>query len=80
MNATSGPTLILGPNFGTLDAMKILSVVVWLLFVLWGVYTIIAAYHWLRYGHQSSVAIPALVVHVVVSLALALFALSGFSS
>ncbi len=47
------------------------------LFVIWTVYTLVSAYHWLRYGHRSAVAIPALITHVAVSFLLASYAVSG---
>ena len=72
-----------GPSFSftlaAIDPLKVVSVVAWIMFVLWLVYTIVASYHWLRYGHRSSVAIPAIITHLVVSGALALFAISGFA-
>lgn len=61
------------------NADQVVSVVFALLFILWALYTLITAYHWLRYGHRSSVAIPALITHVVVSGYLALYAVSGFT-
>lgn len=64
--------LLLGSNIET-----IVSLVFLFLFVVWAVYTLISAYHWLRYGHRSVVAIPALIVHVVVSWLLAGYAVSG---
>lgn len=73
------PSLTLGPSFSVVDPAKVVSVVAWILFVLWALYTAIAAYHWLRYGHGSTLAIPALLTHVIVSAALALFAVSGFA-
>jgi len=74
-----GPSYELGPIFSAIDPGKVVSVIAWIMFVLWLVYTIVAAYHWLRYGHRSSIAIPALLVHFIVSAALALFAVSGFA-
>ena len=61
------------------NADQVVSVVFALLFILWALYTLVTAYHWVRYGHRSSVAIPALITHVVVSGYLALFAVSGFT-
>lgn len=58
---------------------QVVSVVFALLFILWALYSLITAYHWLRYGHRSSIAIPALITHVVVSGYLALYAVSGFT-
>ncbi|HRH55917.1 MAG TPA: hypothetical protein PK609_03570 [Candidatus Paceibacterota bacterium] len=55
----------------------VLSIVFLVLFIIWTIYTLVAAYHWLRYGHRSAVAIPALIVHVVVSWLLAGYAASG---
>lgn len=60
-----------------IDVGKAVSVAFAILFVIWALYTVIAGYHWLRYGHSSAVAIPALIVHVVVSWLLAGYAVSG---
>ena len=78
MNAV-GPSLTFDPALAGIDPAKVVSVIAWVMFVLWLIYTVVAAYHWLRYGHQSSVAIPAIITHLVVSAALALFAVSGFA-
>ncbi len=40
-------------------------------------YTLIVTYHWIRYGYRSLMAIPALAVHALVSLALIGLASSG---
>lgn len=61
------------------QADQVVSVVFALLFILWALYTLITTYHWLRYGHRSSIAVPALITHVVVSGFLALYAVSGFT-
>ncbi len=58
---------------------QVVSIAFVLLFILWALYTLITAYHWLRYGHRSAVAIPALITHVLVSGYLALFAVSGIA-
>jgi hypothetical protein len=62
---------------GLIDVGKVVSIAFAILFVIWAIYTIIAGYHWLRYGHSSAVAIPALITHVVVSWLLAGYAVSG---
>lgn len=67
------PTLFLR----SIDVEKVLSLGFLAFFVLWSIYTFISAYHWLRYGHNSAVAIPALIVHGVVSWLLAGYAVSG---
>lgn len=78
MNGTTAPAFTLGPAFSGFDPVKIVSIIAWLIFVMWVIYTLVATYHWFRYGRESGLAIPALLVHVIVSLALALFAVSGF--
>ncbi len=52
----------------------------WLLyavFAFWAFYTLIAAYHWLKYSHGALVALPAIVVHLALSFSLMSYALSG---
>lgn len=75
------PSLTFAPPafLQNVNVEQVVSVVFALLFILWALYTLITAYHWLRYGHRSSVAIPALITHVVVSGYLALYAVSGFT-
>ena len=46
-------------------------------FALWALYTVVAVYHWLRYSHTSFVAFPAIALHVFVSFWLMAYALSG---
>ncbi len=56
------------------------TIIVWALYVVfafWALYTIVAIYHWLKYSHASWVAFPAIAVHLVISLALMSYALSG---
>ena len=43
----------------------------------WALYTLIAIYHWIKFSHAAAVAYPAIVVHLVVSGAIMLFALSS---
>lgn len=45
--------------------------------IAWLLYTAVAVYHWFRYSHASWVAIPAIIAHLTVSLALLVYALSG---
>lgn len=52
----------------------------WILFavfICWLIYTIVAVYHWIRYSHASLVALPAIAVHLFVSLVLFGYAVSG---
>jgi len=58
------------------------TAVTWLLyavFAFWALYTLIAIYHWLKYSHASWVAIPAIGVHLFISIALMSYALSGYA-
>jgi hypothetical protein len=78
MYGTTAPALAFAPSFAAIEPMKFVSILAWTVFVVWLLYTLIAAYHWLRYSHGSLLAIPALAVHLFVSLSLALFSVSGF--
>ncbi len=49
----------------------------YIVFVFWAGYTLIAIYHWLRYSHASWLAFPAIAVHLLLSLMLMSYALSG---
>jgi hypothetical protein len=55
-------------------------IVMWVLyavFAFWAIYTLIAIYHWLKYSHASWIAFPAIGVHLFISFALMVFALTG---
>lgn len=71
----------LGPNFGPafdlIDVDAVGLALFYMVIVLVGIYTIIAAYHWLTYGHRSVVTIPALAIHISVSLGLIGYAMTG---
>lgn len=54
--------------------------VIWALYIVfafWTLYTLVAIYHWLKYSHASWVAFPAITAHLLISLALISYALSG---
>ncbi len=75
----SSPTEVFGPLLSQLNSAATISVIAWILFVIWLIYTIVASYHLLRYGHSTSVAVPAIITHVFVSVVLALFVVSGIT-
>lgn len=55
-------------------------VIAWILFavsVCWIIYTLVAIYHWVKYSHAALVAIPAIAVHLAISLILMGYAISG---
>lgn len=54
-------------NVPSADFSSILTIIFFLIFLFWAIYTVVVAYHWFRYGHRSWLAIPAIVVHVVIS-------------
>lgn len=54
-------------NFPSTDFTSILTVVFFIVFVGWSIYTVIAGYHWFRYGHRSWLILPALGIYVFVS-------------
>lgn len=60
------------------NADQALSLIFVVAFILWVIFTLVTTYHWLRYGHRSSIAIPALITHVALSFFISLFAVSGF--
>lgn len=73
----TSPLEVFAPLFSHLPMGSIIPVAFALLFLFWAVYTLIASYHLLRYGHGFSVAVPAIITHVIVSFFIALFAVSG---
>lgn len=67
------------PAFFAFSQGQVLEVVFGLVFFIWALYTLILAYHWIRYGHRSWIGIPAIIIHLLVSGALFLMAVSGFA-
>lgn len=61
----------------TLDAGSVVAVIFALIFIWWFIYTLVAAYHWLRFGRETWVAVPALALHLFISGWLLLFMTSG---
>ncbi|MEO6536906.1 MAG: hypothetical protein ABIT47_04395 [Candidatus Paceibacterota bacterium] len=65
-------------NFSTsMNTAAFIPVVFLIAFVIWLLYTLVAGYHWFRYGHQSWLAVPALALHIFVSGFLMLYMMSG---
>lgn len=61
----------------SMDFGSILTVLFLLVFAIWAIYTVIVAYHWFRYGHQSWLALPAIGAHLVISALCILMIASG---
>jgi hypothetical protein len=51
----------------------VLNILLGFVFVVWLFYTLVAIYHWARYSHASTVAYPAIFVHLVVSFLIMAF-------
>jgi len=51
--------------------------ILFLVCVYWLVYTIVASYHWFRYSHATWLTVPAIAVHLMISYALIVYALTG---
>ena len=77
LQSISSPAEVFAPLLKLVDVQSVVSITALVLFVFWLIYTVVSAYHLIRYGYRSSVSIPAIIVHVVVSLTLALFIASG---
>lgn len=61
----------------TLQLAQIFPLFFTLVFVVWAIYTIVAFYHWLRYGDNIVVSLGAMGMHLFVSSTLAIYAVSG---
>jgi hypothetical protein len=73
----SSPSAFLSYLPSGLSTGAVLTWLLYAIFAFWIVYTIIAVYHWLKYSHASLIAFPAIALHLVVSLALISYILSG---
>ena len=79
ISTSSNPLSGLGHFAGALDARSVAAVVLALMFAFWLIYTLVATYHLVRYGHRSWLTVPAIGIHLFVSLTIALFAVSGLA-
>jgi hypothetical protein len=64
-------------SFGISNVSAVFPAIFAIVFFIWVAFTLVVAYHWLRYGHRSFLAIPMLVLHVVVSGTLMLLTTAG---
>ncbi len=70
----------LAPSFTFLSAANlqtVLAIIITLVFIWWAIFTIVAIYHWVRYGRDTAVAVPAIVLHLFVSGWIFVFATGG---
>lgn len=77
LQAIAPPKFLANFPGDAVSAQGVLSWILALTTVYWFVYTAIAVHHWLRYSHRSAVAIPAIAIHIFVSLVLMGYAVSG---
>lgn len=54
-----------------------ISVLITLVFIWWAIYTLVATYHWFRYGRESWLAVPAVALHLAISAWIFVFATGG---
>ncbi len=71
------PSTWVGNVPGGISETTILTVLFFVVFVIWSIFTLVAIYHWFRYAHQSWLAVPIVAMHLVVSVFLLLFIVSG---
>lgn len=71
------PVALLGALHLSVSAGTLVAWGLYAVFALWALYTLVAVYHWLKYSHASFVAFPAIAAHLVVSIALMSYALTG---
>lgn len=77
MNAYSPvPTV----HVASIPLAQVVPVFFLLVFILWAVYTLIAAYHWLRYSNNITLALSMLTAHLVISAWLAIYTVSGLTN
>ena len=74
MQGSSAPSAI---HVASLPFAQVAPVAFFLIFFVWAVFTIIAAYHWFRYSNNSTAALTMMSVHLIVSAWFAIYAVSG---
>lgn len=62
---------------GSVSAGGVTEWFLYIIFAFWALYTLVAIYHWLKYSHASTLAFPAIALHLFVSFGLIVYALSG---
>jgi hypothetical protein len=67
----------IGIAVSSLPIGQIIPVFFTLVFVVWAIYTLVAAYHWIRYSSNILLGLGAIAAHLAVSSMLAIYAVSG---
>ena len=72
------PTAVLSHlPVGMISASTALTWLLYAVFAFWAMYTLVIVYHWLRYSHDSHLALPSITIHLVISVAIMSYALTG---
>ncbi len=67
----------IGFPVASLPIAQVVPVFFFLVFFIWAIYSVVAAFHWLRYSNNTTVALSAITVHIIVSVWLAIYTVSG---
>jgi heme/copper-type cytochrome/quinol oxidase subunit 2 len=70
-------TTSIGFHVAALPVTQVVPVFFFLVFFVWAVYTAVASYHWLRYSNNTTLALSAITVHLIISAWLAVYTVSG---
>jgi hypothetical protein len=76
-NLSFGGNPFMSSLFGGVSSGQVLEWFLYAIFAFWALYTLIAIYHWLKYSHGALIALPAIGVHLFISVALMSYTLSG---
>lgn len=69
----------IGIHVASIPLAQVVPVFFFLVFFIWAVYTAVAAYHWLRYSNNTTLGLSMITAHLIVSMLLAIYAVSGVS-
>jgi len=58
---------------------KIEMIAFGIIFMIWIIFTIISAYHWIRYNYRSVITLPMIALHIFISFSLIMYAWSGIA-
>ncbi len=71
------PNTWIGTVPSGVSVSTVVTVLFFIVFTLWALYTAIVSFHWFRYAHQSWLTVPILALYFFVSGFLLLFMVSG---
>jgi hypothetical protein len=66
--SSTGTTQTGAPTpLSSIDLSGVVPVAFTLMFIVWGIFSLVIIYHWFRYRHKSWFAVPAIALHIFVS-------------